>query len=83
MNTIALGLVALAAMLFVARIVRGPTLPDRVVASDGFVSTIVIGVLIGAAREGSGVVVTSVLVVALGGFVGTSVLARYIERRGG
>ncbi len=83
MNTVALILTALAALLFVARVVRGPALPDRVISLDGFVSTIVIGVIVGAARPGSGIVVTSLLIVVLGGFVGTSVLARYIERRGG
>ena len=83
MNNAALVLTSLAAILFVARLLRGPALPDRVISVDGFVSTIVIGVIIGAARPGSGVVITSLLVVVLGGFVGTSVLARYIERRGG
>jgi multisubunit Na+/H+ antiporter MnhF subunit len=83
MSTVALILTSLAAMLFVARVVRGPALPDRVISLDGFVSTIVIGVVIGAARPGSGVVLTSLLIVVLGGFVGTAVLARFIERRGG
>ena len=83
MSTVALILTSLAAMLFVARVVRGPALPDRVIALDGFVSTIVIGVVIGAARPGTGVVLTTLLIVVLGGFVGTAVLARFIERRGG
>ena len=55
----------------------------HVISLDGFVSTIVIGVIIGAARPGSGVVLSSVLVVVLGGFVGTAILARFMERRGG
>ncbi len=83
MNTVALALTSLAGLLFVTRLLRGPSLPDRVVASDGFVSTIILGVIIAAARPDSGLVVSSVLIVALGGFVGTAVLARYIERRGG
>ncbi len=83
MNTIALVITSLAALLFVARLLRGPTLPDRVVSLDGFVSTIVIAVLIGAARPDAGIVVTTVLVVVLGGFVGAAMLARFIERRGG
>lgn len=83
MSTFALLLTSVAALLFVARIVRGPALPDRVISLDGFVSTIVIGVIIGAARPGTGIVLTSLLIVVLGGFVGTAVLARYIERRGG
>lgn len=83
MNALALVIVSIAAVLFVARLVRGPALPDRVISLDGFVSTIVIGVIIGAARPGSGVVLSSVLVVVLGGFVGTAILARFMERRGG
>ena len=83
MNTLALALTALAGLLFIARLLRGPALPDRVISVDGFVSTVVIGVIIGAARPDSGIVINSLLVVVLGGFVGTAVLARFIERRGG
>ncbi len=83
MNNVALVVTALAAILFVARILRGPALPDRVISVDGFVSTIVIGVTIASARPDTNVVETTVLVVALGGFVGTAILARFIERRGG
>ena len=82
MNDAALVIGALAALLFVARILRGPSLADRVISVDGFVSTIVIGVTIASARPNSGVVESTVLVVALGGFVGTAILARFIERRG-
>jgi multisubunit Na+/H+ antiporter MnhF subunit len=69
-------------LLFVLRLLRGPDLPDRVIAADGFVSTIVIGVTIAAARGDLRVVEATVLVVALAGFVGTAMLARFIERRG-
>lgn len=79
----ALAITALAGILFVARLVRGPSLTDRVISVDGFVSTIVIGVTIASATDGSNVVEVTVLIVALGGFVGTAVLARFIERRGG
>ncbi|MGA9277746.1 monovalent cation/H+ antiporter complex subunit F [Ilumatobacter sp.] len=82
MNNIALGITCLAAMLFVARMLRGPALADRVISVDGFVSTIVIGVTIASARPDGGVVESTVLIVALGGFVGTAILARFIERRG-
>lgn len=82
MNTAALVITSLAALLFVARMLRGPALADRVISVDGFVSAIVIGVTVASARPGSGVVESTVLVVALGGFVGTAILARFIERRG-
>lgn len=83
MNDAALVIVSLAALLFLARLLRGPALADRIISVDGFVSTIVIGVTIASAREGSGVIESTVLVVALAGFVGTAVLARFVERRGG
>lgn len=83
MNTAALVITSLAGVLFIARLLRGPALPDRVISVDGFVSAIVIGVTIASARPGTGVVESTVLVVALGGFVGTAVVARFIERRGG
>lgn len=83
MNTTALVITVVAALLFVARMLRGPALPDRVISLDGLVSTIVIGVIIGSARPDSGIVDGTVLIVALAGFVGTAVMARFIERRGG
>ena len=82
MNTAALVITALAAVLFVARMLRGPGLADRVISVDGFVSTIVVGVTIASAQPENGIVESTVLVVALSGFVGTAVLARFIERRG-
>jgi multisubunit Na+/H+ antiporter MnhF subunit len=83
MNSAALAITSVAALLFIARLLRGPALPDRVISVDGFVSTVVIGVTIASARDDTGVVESTVLVVALGGFVGTAILARFIERRGG
>lgn len=83
MNSAALIITSIAGLLFIARMLRGPALPDRVISVDGFVSTLVIGVTIASARPGTGVIESTVLVVALGGFVGTAVLARFIERRGG
>ena len=83
MNDAALVITALAGLLFIARLLRGPALPDRIISVDGFVSTIVIGVTIASARDDSDVVESTVLVVAIAGFVGTAILARFVERRGG
>ncbi len=76
-------LLALAAMLFLVRLFIGPTVPDRVIALDGILMTILAGVLLSAAADDSSVSIDTVLVVALLGFIGTGVLARYIEQRGG
>jgi multisubunit Na+/H+ antiporter MnhF subunit len=80
---IAYVLLAVAAALFVLRLLRGPSVPDRVVALDGLLITVMCGVLTAAADADSSIGIDTVLVVALLGFVGTGVLARYVEQRGG
>jgi multisubunit Na+/H+ antiporter MnhF subunit len=74
---------SLAALLFLVRLLLGPSVPDRVIALDGILVTVLCGVLVAAADDRSSVGIDTVLVVALMGFIGTGVLARYVERRGG
>lgn len=76
-------LLAIAAALFMVRMLIGPNVADRVIAIDGLIATILAGVMVNAASTGSAISLDTVLVVALLGFVGTGVLARYIEQRGG
>lgn len=83
MITVAYVILALAAALFLVRLLIGPTVPDRVVALDGLLITVMCGVLITAADADSAVGIDTVLVVALLGFIATGVLARYVEQRGG
>lgn len=83
MTTIALALLSIAALAFLVRLLMGPSLPDRIIALDGLVSTVTGGVIVTAARTDAGFDIDIVLVVALVGFVGTGVLARFVERRGG
>ena len=73
--------VALAAFMF--RVLRGPSIPDRVVALDGVLSVVVSGIIVAAARADSGITLSTILVVSLVGFVGTVALGRFVERRGG
>ena len=73
--------VALAAFMY--RVLRGPSIPDRVVALDGLLSVVVSGIIVAAARADSGITLSTVLVVSLVGFVGTVALRRFVERRGG
>lgn len=82
MIDVALALLALAALGFAARLVMGPTLADRVVALDGLLTTVVATIAAIAAREREPLFLGVLVVVALVGFVGTSVVARFIERRG-
>ena len=82
MTTIALVILSVAALCFVARLVVGPTVGDRVIALDCLLATVMCGVLVGAARAESSMSVDTVLVVALAGFVASAALGRYIEERG-
>lgn len=83
MSAVALTLLVLAGTAFLLRIVRGPSVPDRVVALDGLLSVVVIGIIVAAARADTGISLSTVLVVSLVGFVGTTAVARFVERRGG
>lgn len=83
MIVVAYVVLSIAALLFVGRLVVGPTVPDRVVALDGLLMAVTCGVLVAAADAGSAVGMDTVLVVALLGFIATGVLARYVEERGG
>ena len=68
---------------FVFRLLRGPTLADRVVGLDGVLSIVVIAIVVTAAERVSGITIETVLGAVLVGFVGTAALGRFIERRGG
>lgn len=76
-------LLSIGAAGFVYRLLRGPTLADRVVGLDGVLSIVVIAIIITAAQRISGITIETVLVAVLVGFVGTAALGRFIERRGG
>lgn len=78
----ALVLLAVAALLFLARVVAGPTLADRVLALDGLVTCVVAFIVAEAARRGSDLTLGVAVVAAFVGFIGASVAARFIERRG-
>ncbi|TVR24679.1 MAG: hypothetical protein EA389_10845 [Ilumatobacter sp.] len=83
MTVVAFVFLSVGALAFLARLLLGPSLPDRVIALDGLASTVTVGVIVAAARSNSGFEIDIVLVIALVGFVGTGVLARFVERRGG
>ena len=79
---VALALVGLAMFLTFVRLVRGPTLPDRVVALD-LMGVLAVGMIaayaVAADQPG---LKDPAAVVALVGFLGTVAYARYLERRG-
>lgn len=78
----AIVLLSIAFVLSLIRLVRGPALPDRVVALD-LMSTIAVGV-IGAysvtTMESS--ILDAALIVALVSFLGTVAFASFLERGG-
>ena len=80
---VALVMLIVGAAAFLYRVLLGPTVPDRVIALDGLLSVVVIGIIVAAAETDRGVTLSTVVVVALVAFVGTIALARFIERRGG
>ena len=79
---VALGLLLVAAALVLGRLVRGPSLADRVVALDALFTLIVSGIVVAAARDGDGTYLDVPVVAALLGFLGTAMVARFVERRG-
>ena len=77
---IALLMLAVAALLTFVRVVRGPTLPDRVVAID-LIGVLIVGVIVvSAAATGEQAFLDVAIVIALISFVGTVAYARYVER---
>jgi multicomponent Na+:H+ antiporter subunit F len=81
-SIVALVFLSIGAFCFLYRLLRGPSLPDRSVGVDGLLSVIVIGIIVFAARQRSGMTIETVLVAALVAFVGTVAIARFIEYRG-
>ena len=80
-STLALNLLAAALLLAFARLVRGPSLPDRVVALD-LISIIIAGMIAAyAVRMHQLVLLDAVTVMAVISFFGTVALARCLERR--
>jgi multicomponent Na+:H+ antiporter subunit F len=80
-TNIAFALFGLAAVMAMVRLVRGPSLADRIVALDTllFVGAAALGTYI--VRTGETAFVPVIVVVALVAFVGTLVVARAIEQQ--
>lgn len=74
-------LLTVAIALAFIRLVRGPTLPDRVVALD-LITTLAIGIIaVYAIATDKAVLLDLAIVLALISFLGTVAFAHYIERR--
>lgn len=77
---IALTMLAAAAGLTFVRLLKGPTLPDRVIAIDLIGVLMVCLLVVAAAATGQRAFLDVAMVVALISFVGTVAYSRYIER---
>ena len=76
----ALVMLAAAVLVAVVRLVRGPTLPDRVVAQD-LIGILVVGLIVVlAASTGVHATLDAALVIALIAFVATIAYATYVEK---
>jgi multicomponent K+:H+ antiporter subunit F len=77
---IAFALVAAAVAMNFWRLIRGPSLPDRILALDTlYVNTIALLVLLGI-HLASALYFEAALLIALMGFVGTVALCKYLLR---
>lgn len=77
LTLVTLGVALLIAM---ARLVKGPSLPDRIVAMD-LIGVLVVGLIVVlASSTGVQATLDAALVIALVGFVGTVAYATYVER---
>ncbi len=69
-----------ALLIAFVRLVKGPTLPDRIVAIDLF-GVLVVGLIVMlAATSGVSAMLDAAIVIALIGFLGTIAYATYVER---
>ena len=75
-------LVTLGVALLIAfiRLVKGPTLPDRIVAMDLFGMLVVGLFVVFAGWSGVRATLDAAIVIALVGFLGTVAYATYVER---
>lgn len=82
MTVVALALLAAAGVALAIRLAIGPSVADRIVATDGLL-IVVIGLLAAdAARTESTTFLDVAVVIGLLAFVGTGIAARFIEQRG-
>lgn len=81
-TAIALGGLAVAAVLVMVRLLQAETIADRIVALDALLIVVASGIAVGAARTGDGTYLDVLVVASLLGFLGTVTVARFIERRG-
>jgi len=76
----ALVLVAVLCLLCSYRVIRGPTVPDRVVALDAIATNVVAIAVLFAIKTDRGLFVSVSLVLAIIGFLSTVAAAKYVTK---
>ncbi len=77
---VGLAMILVALTLAIVRLVRGPSLPDRVVALD-LIGVLALGfILLLTLRTGEPVYLDVAIVLGIVAFMGTVAFARYLER---
>jgi len=74
-------IVALAMLLALWRLLRGPTIPDRILALDTFSVTAIAQLMLFGIYLGSAIYFEAALVIAMLGFGSTVVLSKFVLRR--
>ena len=77
---LAAALLTAAASLILIRIVRGPTVLDRVVALDVLIAVIVSALALEAVVNRHGTTLPILITLSLLGFISSVTVARYVER---
>jgi multisubunit Na+/H+ antiporter MnhF subunit len=77
-----LTVLCIAAVLFAARLVVGPTLADRVVALNGMLIVGMVLLAELAVETGRGSFLPVLVLLSVVGFLGTAMIARFLEGRG-
>jgi multicomponent Na+:H+ antiporter subunit F len=80
--TIALFLMCAAFFLTAWRVVKGPTLPDRIVALDMLVAIAIGFIAVIAIRTGFNLYIDIAIALGLVGFLATVAFARFVMRQG-
>ena len=78
---VALGLLSLALLLTVIRVIIGPTLPDRVMALDMLVAVAIGFIAVLGVKTGQALYADIAIALGLVGFLATVALARFVLKR--
>jgi multisubunit Na+/H+ antiporter MnhF subunit len=79
---VVLTVLGIAAALFAVRLVKGPTLADRVVALNGMLIVGMVLLAELAVETGRGTFLPVLVLLSVVGYLGTAMIARFLEGRG-